>query len=179
MKQQTSRVVALSRWRRCCWIAVVMCGLLLSQCSWKRSQWSEWHYIIPEGYSGFLAIQYNCPGGLPLHRQGQQIIVQFDHRGLACTSERPFASTGHVPTAETTAGRRIPYAIEPLQYTGFAMCCEHTQGIGGNTVENPGSSLILDILWVGYLTPRPAAAPDAPGDLQEFLQTRFGLQPIN
>lgn len=166
-------------WYWCLGVVSVVSILILTQCTLVSTQWNEWHYIIPDGYTGFLAIQYNCSGGKPLHRQGQRIIVQFDQHGLACTSEAPFASSGHLPTAQTVQGQVIPYTTDPLNYTGFALCCEHTHGIGGNTLENPGADLILDLLWVGHLTPRPSTSPEAPGDLQEFLNTRFGIKPID
>lgn len=179
MKQCTRFDIFTLWWRRSYWIYSGVWILLLIQCSWNQSPWYEWHYIIPDGYTGFLAIQYNCPGGAPLLRQGQRIIVQFDRQGRACTSESQFLSTGPVPTAATLSGVPIPYVRDSRAYTGYAVCCGHAFGMSGETLENPGPALLLDMLWVGYLKPRPSTDPEAPGDLREFLRTRFGIKPID
>lgn len=159
---------------------VVLLGssLLLSQCTTAIQQKWSWHYIVPDNYRGFLAIRYECPGGVPFPRSNNSITVKFAVDGTFCTSEKMFSTKGDLPIAENYSGAPIPYVIEPRQHRGYAMCCGSSRSIGGHTVENPGSELSLDILWVGMLEPRPIDTPEIPDDIRPFLRSRFGLREI-
>jgi hypothetical protein len=138
----------------------------------------KWHYIIPDDYQGYLAIHYNCPNGQPLDIQSGVITIRFNVDGTFCTSDSTFPTSGPGSTAETGSGQPIPRTLKPHEHSGYAFCCESSMAIGGNTQQNPGSTLYLDILWVGHLEPRPESEPLVPDNLHEFLQTQFGLQDI-
>jgi hypothetical protein len=134
---------------------------------------TEWEYLVPEGYQGFLVIRYHCPGGIPLPRKDTRIIVQYDADGVFCTNEAPFHTFGTVPRTITSSGRSIPYVTDSYTYSGWGVCCGHSQAIGGGTIENPGSDLILDIQWVGILSPRPSTAPEFPDNFERYWKCRF------
>lgn len=161
----------------CTLICITLFAGLLVQCSSRRTV--QWHYIIPDGYQGYLAIRYNCPAGQPLVETKGVIIIHFNADGTFCTSDSFFASTGHLPTAETASGQPIPYIIDPRQHQGYAICCGNKMVIGGNTLENPSpNDLELELMWVGEMHPRPRDAPEVPDDIHTFLQDRFGLRDV-
>lgn len=151
--------------------------LLLVQCATRT--WTQWHYIVPDNYQGFLAIHYRCPEGVPLSRQGNKVTVQFDTRGLFCTSDSSIGTTGPVPTAETYTNRPIPYVAQPRIEQGFIICCGGNRAIGGGTAVNPGPDLSLGLLWIGEVVPQPTGPTFQPPGIDVFLQDRFGLRPLD
>lgn len=145
----------------------------LSGCTGGTLQSVQWEYIVPADYQGFLVIRYNCPGGQPLPRLGNRISVTFDQRGIYCTNETSFATSGPLPRAVTTTGQAIPFVTDAWAHTGWGICCGHSRVIGGQTVENPGADLILDVLWVGQFQPRPRSEPEFPELFDPFWKDRF------
>jgi hypothetical protein len=157
----------------------VLALFFLNQCTLPTQKETIWKYIIPDGYQGYLAIHYECPGGKPLSRSDNMITVEFNDDGIYCTSESAFATRGPLPITVTTTGRDIPYVTDPWNHSGWGICCGSTRAIGGNTVENPNEDLILGLQWVGQMQPRPRSAPEVPEPFHQFAQEQFGLRDIN
>ena len=160
-------------------LALLVLLLFLMGCA-ESAPYIRWHYVVPDGYQGFVAIHFECAGGSPLPMQKGTITVAFDEKGLYCTSDQATASIGPLPNFTNASGSVIPYVSDPYTYTGYAACCEDgTRVIGGNTAENPESTIIVRVQWVGYLSPRPSTEPEAPDDIELFIQDRFGLISID
>lgn len=168
------------RWQYQIVTAMLISCLTLMQCTDSTSvrQQLKWHYVIPDGCQGYLAIHYGCPTGQPLDIQSGVITIRFNADGTFCTSDSMFPTSGPASTAETRSGQPIPRTLKPHEHSGYAFCCESNMTIGGNTQQNPGSTLSLGILWVGHLEPRPDSEPLVPDNIHEFLQKQFGLKDI-
>ena len=149
---------------------VLLAAFLVLQCS-SGHDWQDvdWHFVIPDGYTGFLVIQYECAGGAPLLAQGKTIQVAFRDDGTFCASDSPFAWRGQI-AVETRGGQAVPQP--PLwegQGYGFS---------GGDllTLHSPTRQQ-FEIYWVGdiaYLATirnQPAYAEQ----LETFLTDRFGV----
>lgn len=121
----------------------------LSSCN-SNDNAVTWQYIIPDGYSGWIAIQYDCPTGKPLNRQGNVITVEFTDSGLFCTTDSFFASRFELITINKS-GISIPSVGQPWNENRYVICCGQAIGVH---VSEPGQSidLSLRIEWVGYTT---------------------------
>ncbi len=108
-----------------------------------------WEYNIPNGYEGWLAIQYDCPGGTPLNRQGNVIQVSFGEDGLFCTTDSSFSWHGQ-QRATSTNGDQIPVYVQPAGKTGYGVCCGQAFSsyfpAYAQRIE-----IVLDLMWVGNL----------------------------
>lgn len=71
-------------------------------------------YEIPEGYHGFLAIDYDTPGCPPLQEVDGRTLIRFDTNGHACTSTGFRESSRKAPSlAYRVGGRgRAPMALD-------------------------------------------------------------------
>jgi hypothetical protein len=122
---------------------------------------TTWEYTIPNDYEGWLAIQYDCPGGQPLGREGSTIHLTFGEDGLFCTSDSQFAWYGRQVVRDAN-GARIPLDIFGTQ-TGYGVCCSTTFGTGtaeiGPTGNSRSEEVTLDLLWVGDLQDKPTMPP--------------------
>ncbi len=108
-----------------------------------------WEYTIPDGYEGWLAIQYDCPGGTPLDRQGDVIRVEFGEDGLFCTTDSSFSWSG-TEQAMNNSRDRVAVYPNPSGETGYGICCGQAYGrqfsYYGQQIE-----LTLDLMWVGNM----------------------------
>jgi hypothetical protein len=143
--------------------------IFLAQCGDSSRREVHWHFIIPNQYEGFLAIKYECPGGIPLPGDGNTILVVFRDDGTFCTSDSSFAWRGQ-ETAETRSGHPIP-----------------AQGLWGRKGYGFYSNGLLtswgpprqqfDIYWVGNLEYLASIRNQKPyaDQLAAFLKDRFGI----
>jgi hypothetical protein len=157
-------------------LLIVASVTLLAQCG-PSAPYIVWEYIIPDNYTGYLAIRYNCPGGVPLTIKDSVIRVKFKSDGTYCTSDSFSASWSDGDRAWTSSGTPIPVdAGSPWDQTGYEVCCGGTRVIGGNTWVNPGDDIILDLQWVGDMKRVAASWPGMPDSSEDFFVKRFGLR---
>ena len=71
-------------------------------------------YEIPEGYHGFLVIDYDTPGCPPLQEIDGRMLIRFDKNGHACTSTGFRESSRKAPSlAYRVGGRgRVPMELD-------------------------------------------------------------------
>lgn len=133
-------------------ICLTLMVLPLTSCRSLRDD-VTWEYTIPDGYNGWLAIQYNCPNGVPFNRKDNVIKVAFGADGLFCTSDSPFAWQGQ-EIAKNTSGTKIPVTFD---YQGaYGVCC--LQRFGSQVTEQGQMIEVkLDVMWVG---PTQAIKPE-------------------
>jgi hypothetical protein len=158
--------------------------LLLSACSTgTNSQYIKWHFVVPNGYHGYLAIRYDCPGGQPIPIQDHTARIGFQPDGSFCTSDSFVASWSDGDTAETAQGQVIPvypdsFDSQGQSYHGYGLYGGDTLGVGGHTQENPGEDMTFAIYWVGNMEEafkaHKADGAAYPDDQHAFLATRFG-----
>jgi hypothetical protein len=110
----------------------------------------RWEYTIPDGYQGYLAVRFECPGGEPLIRNGVA-GVRFRADGTFCTSDSymPTWSTQWFPKLTGSAhrnssGKPIDQIDQPAE-SGYAICC-----VG---VTDYGKYRLLT-MWVGDMKSR-------------------------
>jgi len=48
----------------------------------------NWDLTIPDGFHGYIGVKYNCPGGTPIQISGFTRKVEFNSKGLFCTSSK-------------------------------------------------------------------------------------------
>ncbi len=127
-------------------LSLALIIITLTSCR-NRNDGITWEYTVPDGYIGWLAIQYDCPDGTPLNRQDNVIQVEFGNDGLFCTSDSSFPWRGQ-KYATSNSGNRIP--IYPEGEVGYGICCGQTLSTqfsaDGQQIE-----VILDLMWVGNL----------------------------
>ena len=163
------------RWR---WvISIMVCALLLVRCQPQPSgPHIEWEYIIPDNYTGYLAIQYDCPNGIPINVQNNIAHIVFKPDGTYCTSDLYSESWSSNDRAWSTSGTSIPFVDPPSNQQGYALCCGSTLVIGGGTQENPGKDITVFLQWVGDMARVNASWPALPDNQDDFFAERFGLQ---
>jgi len=161
------------------WIAplllTMVCVALLTHCV-PSTPYVEWEYIIPENYTGYLAIRFDCPGGTPLVIQNNIVRIEFRPDGTYCTSDTYFPSSTRGDRAWNTSGTSIPILDPPWDQKGYAVCCGGTQVIGGGTLKNPGEDIVVILLWVGDMERVDASWPAMPDSENAFFAERFGLR---
>ena len=171
-------IVPKPYFRGLCCRLMLLSMVFISGCGWGSAYPTKhWEYIVPDGYTGMLVIQYNCADGPPIHHL-DLIVVAFNDEGLFCTQSASFASSGPQATARTRRGEPIPVVdgANLLNYHAYAVCCGQTRGIGGNSPSNPGENLSLGIRWVGEIVPPPDGRFSIPSeDYSDFLATHFQI----
>lgn len=70
-------------------LELLICAGLASSCTIKRTARPK--MIVPDNYSGYLAVLWNCPNGTPLQfikgPDNKDIaIMEFNEQGIFCTS---------------------------------------------------------------------------------------------
>jgi hypothetical protein len=154
-------------------ILIVLIAGSLTHCS--RSGYLEWEYIIPDDYHGYLAIRWDCSGGVPLNSKDRTVRIEFKPDGTFCTSDSFFTSWTTGDRAWSASGRPIPIYPRGRGYQGYGLCCGSTRVIGGDTYVNPGPDIILSLMWVGEMERVDASHPNMPDDEKAFLEQRFDL----
>jgi hypothetical protein len=109
------------------------------------------HYTVPDQYTGFLVIEFDCANGRPVNRDGRSVQLVFDHRGVACISDRyeDIYPTGvsSVASVRTYSGETLPFAV------GGAGRGDNVALMGATVMkyrEVPtNTETIFEILWVG------------------------------
>jgi len=132
--------------RRLCLILSV---IVLAACGTSDDD-VTWEYTIPEGYVGWLAIQYECAGGKPLDRKGSVIRVTFGEDGLFCTTDSSFPWSGQ-STAQSMSGFQIPVYGQPAGKTGYGICCQQAFSAARGAGPAPQIVLTLDLMWAGNM----------------------------
>lgn len=69
-------------------LLVVVLSVLLSQCSHSNDESAEMEMVIPDGYLGWVAVRWECPGGEPLPVKNDVVKIQFNAAGIACASRQ-------------------------------------------------------------------------------------------
>ena len=125
---------------------LILSMILLTSCG-SSDDHITWEYTIPDGYEGWIAIQHNCAGGMPLDRQENIIRVTFDSDGLFCTTD-PFFPWRGQEFAQDMSGNRIPVIGQPRDQIGYAVCCGQVMG---SHVSELGKQVDveLQLRWVG------------------------------
>lgn len=140
-----------------CVVLVVLAGSLI-----RCMGITPIRYVIPDGYTGFLAVAYACPGGHPVQRDGETIVFVFDAHGVDCIQEGYVdvfpRGARHVDGVATTSGRAIPFlGGEATDLKAWGM-------IDGGYMEQEGVGA-FSISWVGAM--QDLAAKQASGALTE------------
>lgn len=139
----------------------------------------NWEYVIPDGYTGYLAIHFDCPNGVPLPIKGDTCRIVFAEDGTFCTSDKFFASWSNSERALTKSGKSVavfhPPAPLPAKYGIIDV--DAPIDIGGHTVENPGPDMVLLTYWVGNMSAVNASWPQFPAGKDKFLKTSGVIPP--
>lgn len=109
-----------------------------------------WTFIVPNRYTGHLAIRYRCPGGHRLVRDWH-IVTHFSARGVDCVSDAAPTWSGDV-VARFADGTPIIASPDPDHppRTGTVFDGGGVEAIGGNTVDNPSpNDFIFASFYVG------------------------------
>lgn len=109
------------------------------------------NYTIPDNYSGFLVIEYECAGGYAATQQGVQVHITFDEAGVACISERyeEIYPTGvsSVASSQTQSGQRVDFVGGgPREDGGYAVVGVSVM-IDNSIVGRKRT--VFEILWAG------------------------------
>lgn len=150
-------------------LTVLASVVLLIQCTDISYRQVSWHFIIPDNYEGFLAIQYECLGGSPLSTTGATIRVRFRDDGTFCTSDAAFAWQGEY-MVETRSGQPV-VAGGLWERKGYGFYGDGVYSFG----EPPRQQFHL--YWVGDMEGLAAIRNTTlyAEQLTAFLEDRFGI----
>jgi hypothetical protein len=148
----------------------LLSSIVMTQCGQPALRSVNWHFVIPDQYEGFLAIEYACAGGVPLPDDGTTIQIVFDDTGTFCTTDPSFGWEGQY-TIETRSGQSVPTAGGVWRQTGY--------GFYGSGLMTFGDSprRQFSIYWAGdraYLAQIRNTAVYGQ-ELAAFLRDRFGV----
>jgi hypothetical protein len=151
--------------------------LIISGCA-PSGRHVNWEYVIPDGYTGYLAIRFDCPNGVPLPIVGNTCRITFNEDGTFCTSDKYLPSWSNGDHASTKSGKSIPvfYIPAPLPKEYGIIEVDAPISIGGHTVSNPGPDMTLLTYWVGDMTVVNSSWPQFPAGKDKFLKV-FGIKP--
>jgi hypothetical protein len=163
------------RWQRL--IAITVCAFVASHCQplGPQGRHIEWEYLIPDNYTGYLAIQYNCPNGVPLNIQNNMVRITFKLDGTYCTSDSYTASWSSDDKAWNAGGTPVPLVDAPSNQQGYGLCCGSTLVAGVGADANTGQEFVFFIQWVGDMARVNASWPTLPDNMDNFLENRFGI----
>ena len=138
----------------------------------------NWEYVIPNGYTGYLAIRFDCPEGVPLLIKSNTCCVVFGDDGTFCTSDKYSPSWSNKEHASTRSGKTIPIFYPPaaLPEQFGLIHVDAPINVGGHTASNPGPDMVLLTYWVGNMSTVSASWPRFPAGEDKFLK-RFGIIP--
>ena len=146
---------------------------------------SLWTLIIPNSYSGMLAIRYSCPGGHRLVRKGT-IVTRFSTSGADCVADPNRGWAGQY-TALCANGASIPF-VDPGAAVNSpdAIFGGNVVGIGGGTASNPGGDIDFAWYYVGPAACIPLIAQTVPTPVRchyhdpiAFALSRFAARSPN
>lgn len=124
--------------------------------------------VVPDGYRGFLAVRWACPGGVPLERvsdeDGGRYRLAFGADGAACVADALPDPAFTVGSARYAGGGDAPVLLGPTRRIDGA-------GTDGGAAEG---DYVFSIDAVGSADGRTLG--DECG-LSRFLEERFGVPP--
>ncbi|NJL55409.1 hypothetical protein HC928_09650 [bacterium] len=153
-----------------CWFVVLLC----SSCAGVGSP----TYIVPDGYSGFLVIRYDCPDGKTVTPDSPTIT--FEANGTAClrgSYSEVNPSAVFASRAETYRGQSIPFRGNSIaNRQEFALVDIAYKRRGTRTSTGIVRST-FSVLWVGHLDELAALqrAGDYEKELYDFINNNFDL----
>ncbi len=142
--------------------------LLYVYVSYPRARYLEFEYIIPDNYTGYLAIRFDCPEGTRLNIQNNVVRIEFESDGTYCTSDSFFPSWTTGNRAWSASGTPIPIFFRPQHGSGYAICCGSTRV----SARSYGEFTFI-LYWVGNMAIAHLAWPGEPGNFDAFLEDRF------
>jgi hypothetical protein len=154
---------------------VILAGFILAQCV-NIPRYTDithreinWRFIIPDQYNGFLAIKYECTGGIALPTDGNTILAAFHDDGTLCTTDSSFAWRGQV-SVETRSGQSVNTA-GLWDQKGYGFYSDGLFTYGGPSPQQ------FDIFWAGDLAYLASIRnkPLYAEQLDSFLKDRFGI----
>jgi hypothetical protein len=109
------------------------------------------NYTIPDSYTGFLVIEYECPGGQPVTRHTNEVFLIFNDQGVACIRDRyeDIYPTGisSVASTQTRSGQQVEFVGGGPQERGGYAVVGASVITRGNIGENRRT--VFEILWAG------------------------------
>lgn len=159
-------------------VAVFAACLFLGGCA--PGKHINWEYVVPDGYTGYLAIRFDCAKGVPLPIKGNTCRIVFAADGTFCTSDKYSPSWSNSQKASTASGKAVPVYFPPAPLpNGFGlMPVDAPITIAGGTASNPGPDMVLLTYWVGNMSSVNASWPQFPKGKDAFLK-RFGIIPAD
>jgi hypothetical protein len=120
--------------------------ILLSSCVGV----DNYYFTVPDNYTGYLIIRYDCPNGIPATRKGSDIYFEFQRDGTLCIKDsHPQTHRGGAWTikhVQTISGEDIRAVVDVNNTHG-------TIFFGGSTMQSgdaQGTVLAtFSIWWVG------------------------------
>jgi hypothetical protein len=157
-------------------LLMVICIFLLTSCQ-PSGSYVEWEYIIPDNYSGYLGIRFDCADGTPLLIQNNIVQIKFKPDGTYCTSSAYFPSWTKGDRAWTASGVAVPVIGQPwdnrLGTQAYAVCCGNTFSSRRSREDNSVSDIIVYLQWAGDMAKINASWPASPDNLDNFLYKAF------
>lgn len=158
--------------------SLLVCVCLLTGCGLRigpQPVYPRWHHVVPDNYTGYVAMHYECASGPLLLPQHNVYTIVYDDMGVFCTASSQMGMLTELPTAQTRSGVPLAYSTKPISH-GVGVCCATSRSIGVGVLANRGSMFELDVAWVGDQQQYETLDDD---DYKRFLIMRFGLPDVD
>lgn len=159
-------------------LAVIVLGMLLGSCGLSTGL----EYTIPDNYTGFLVIEYDCVNGTPVERRNGHVHITFQDNGVACLAgsyqEVLPDGTFYVARILTRSGTAVRFQ-GPVRddMTGYALTdLEMIQQRTGPSGDVP-PDFTIGILWVGDMQALATLMKESTYQeaLATFLEQQMGI----
>jgi len=137
------------------------------------------NYTIPDNYTGFLVIEYACPGGQPAPRHNNEVFLIFNDQGVACIRDRyeDIYPTGisSVASTQTRSGQQVAFVGGgPQERGGYAVVGASVRVV--NQVAT-NERTVFEILWAGeqHDLIQMIAQEEYANVQAEFFEQRLGI----
>jgi len=157
------------------WMLLLLCICVVSGCI----SGTRLNYTIPDNYTGFLVIEYACPGGQPVTRHNNKVFLIFNDQGVACIRDRyeDIYPTGisSVASTQTRSGQQVAFVGGgPQERGGYAVVGASVRVV--NQVAT-NERTVFEILWAGeqHDLIQMIAQEEYANVQAEFFEQRLGI----
>jgi hypothetical protein len=134
-------------------------------------------YTVPDNYTGFLVIKFNCRGGEIIDWSSNRIEIRFTTDGTFCAATQLEQNNSMGMEAYFVNGTSIPIVVD-VSKPQFGLIMDMMYWIAPGTARNPSNEqFVFRVAWIGNSTDYNSIrnTPVYGDQLNQFLLTHFSV----